>query len=97
MSKMRVKNPKKSRWAAKYPLLRKYLPLVHEDLAAIYSRDLHKWLADRAHHRGHDRLGDHRYRSNYIATRCGLRCWAITCATIGRWCRACMLGFVVTG
>ncbi|HZY74122.1 MAG TPA: chloride channel protein, partial [Edaphobacter sp.] len=28
----------------KHPLLRKYLPLVHEDLTATYSRDLHKWL-----------------------------------------------------
>src|SRR5580698_10467254 len=27
-----------------HPLLRKYLPLVHEDLGAIYSRDLVKWL-----------------------------------------------------
>ena len=27
-----------------HPLLRKYLPLVHEDLGAIYSRDLLKWL-----------------------------------------------------
>lgn len=26
-------------------MLRKYLPLVHEDLTAIYSRSLHKWLA----------------------------------------------------
>ncbi len=25
-------------------MLRKYLPLVHEDLAAVYSRDLQKWL-----------------------------------------------------
>jgi CIC family chloride channel protein len=25
-------------------LLRKYFPLVHEDLAAVYSRDLQKWL-----------------------------------------------------
>ncbi len=25
-------------------MLRKYLPLVHEDLGAIYSRNLHKWL-----------------------------------------------------
>lgn len=32
------------KWASRYPLLRKYFPLVHEDLAAIYSRDLHKWL-----------------------------------------------------
>ena len=35
---------KKTRWASKYPLLRKYLPLVHEDLGATYSRNLHKWL-----------------------------------------------------
>ena len=27
-----------------HPLLRKYLPLVHEDLGVIYSRDLIKWL-----------------------------------------------------
>jgi len=27
-----------------HPLLRKYLPLVHEDLTATYSRNLHKWL-----------------------------------------------------
>jgi chloride channel protein, CIC family len=27
-----------------HPLLRKYLPLVHEDLTAVYSRDLQKWL-----------------------------------------------------
>lgn len=27
-----------------HPVLRKYLPLVHEDLAAVYSRDLQKWL-----------------------------------------------------
>ena len=31
-------------WSLSYPLLRKYLPLVHEDLSATYSRDLHKWL-----------------------------------------------------
>lgn len=36
--------PKRKRWASKYPLLRKYLPLVHEDLGATYSRNLHKWL-----------------------------------------------------
>lgn len=28
----------------KHPRLRKYAALVHEDLAATYSRDLHKWL-----------------------------------------------------
>jgi CIC family chloride channel protein len=27
-----------------HPLLRKYFPLVHEDLTAVYSRDLQKWL-----------------------------------------------------
>ncbi len=27
-----------------YPLLRKYTALVHQDLAATYSRDLYKWL-----------------------------------------------------
>jgi hypothetical protein len=27
-----------------HPLLQKYFPLVHEDLAAVYARDLHKWL-----------------------------------------------------
>jgi CIC family chloride channel protein len=29
---------------AEHPLLRKYFPLVAEDLAATYARDLHKWL-----------------------------------------------------
>lgn len=27
-----------------YPLLRRYLPLVREDLSATYTRNLHKWL-----------------------------------------------------
>lgn len=27
-----------------HPMLRRYLPLVHEDLTSIYSRDLQKWL-----------------------------------------------------
>ena len=31
-------------WLIHHPLLRKYLPLVHEDLASVYSRDLQKWL-----------------------------------------------------
>lgn len=35
--------PKRS-WILQHPLLRKYLPLVHEDLTAVYSRDLKKWL-----------------------------------------------------
>ncbi|MGH9398486.1 MAG: chloride channel protein [Terriglobia bacterium] len=34
---------KKSR-LLNHPLLRKYTALVHEDLSATYSRDLHKWL-----------------------------------------------------
>ncbi len=33
-----------SNWVLKHPLLRKYLPLVHEDLTATYARDLRKWL-----------------------------------------------------
>jgi hypothetical protein len=32
-----------SRWLH-HPLLRKYAPLIHEDLAAVYARDLRKWL-----------------------------------------------------
>jgi CIC family chloride channel protein len=35
---------KGSSWVLRHPLLRKYFPLVHEDLTATYSRDLHKWL-----------------------------------------------------
>jgi CIC family chloride channel protein len=35
---------KRARWTSKYPVLRKYLPLVQEDLSATYTRDLHKWL-----------------------------------------------------
>lgn len=35
---------KKEKWVLRHPLLRKYFPLVHEDLTATYSRDLHKWL-----------------------------------------------------
>jgi chloride channel protein, CIC family len=36
--------PKRMSWASKYPLLRKYLPLVQDDLGATYGRNLHKWL-----------------------------------------------------
>ena len=36
--------PKSKAWASKYPMLRKYLPRVHEDLGTTYSRNLHKWL-----------------------------------------------------
>ena len=28
----------------RHPLIRKYAPLVHQDLAAVYARDLRKWL-----------------------------------------------------
>ncbi|HEV2274114.1 MAG TPA: chloride channel protein [Acidobacteriaceae bacterium] len=35
---------RRQRWILHHPLLRKYLPLVHEDLTATYSRDLVKWL-----------------------------------------------------
>lgn len=36
--------PKSLGWASRYPILRRYLPLVHEDLSATYSRNLHQWL-----------------------------------------------------
>src|SRR4051812_31421939 len=29
---------------AQYSLLRRHLPLVHEDLSTTYARNLHKWL-----------------------------------------------------
>ncbi len=35
---------KKRDWLLNHPFLRRYLPLVHEDLNAVYSRDLQKWL-----------------------------------------------------
>lgn len=44
---LEVKRPGSARkrdWLLHHPLLRKYLPLVHEDLVAVYSRDLQKWL-----------------------------------------------------
>jgi chloride channel protein, CIC family len=31
-------------WLVGHPLLRRYLPLVHEDLVQVYARDLRKWL-----------------------------------------------------
>jgi len=31
-------------WLVRHPLLRRYLPLVHEDLVKVYARDLRKWL-----------------------------------------------------
>jgi chloride channel protein, CIC family len=40
----RKRSVRKRDWLLHHPLLRKYLPLVHEDLVAVYSRDLQKWL-----------------------------------------------------
>ncbi|HEY1810364.1 MAG TPA: chloride channel protein [Acidobacteriaceae bacterium] len=31
-------------WFVRHPVLRRYLPLVHEDLTQVYARDLRKWL-----------------------------------------------------
>ncbi|MGC2618732.1 MAG: chloride channel protein [Acidobacteriaceae bacterium] len=36
--------PPKGNWLLRHPLLRRYLPLVHDDLAQVYARDLRKWL-----------------------------------------------------
>jgi chloride channel protein, CIC family len=44
MQRQRMKPMRRRDWLLQHPLLRKYLPLVHEDLAAVYSRDLQKWL-----------------------------------------------------
>lgn len=44
MDATRPRKPKTAISTSRYPLLRKYFPLVHEDLGAIYSRSLHKWL-----------------------------------------------------
>jgi chloride channel protein, CIC family len=35
---------RKTIWFLQHPLFGKYLPLVQEDLTAVYARDLHKWL-----------------------------------------------------
>lgn len=40
----RGSNVKRGGRGPRYPLLRKYLPQVHQDLSATYSRNLHKWL-----------------------------------------------------
>ena len=37
-------NRRRSSRLIEHPLLRKYFPMVSEDLAATYTRDLHKWL-----------------------------------------------------
>jgi len=44
MQQTLIEKPRKTNWVLRHPLLRKYFPLVHEDLTATYSRDLHKWL-----------------------------------------------------
>jgi CIC family chloride channel protein len=38
------KTPRSGSRFLNHPLLRKYAPLVHEDLTAVYARDLRKWL-----------------------------------------------------
>ena len=42
-SSQRQRRPK-GNWILRHPLLRRYLPLVHEDLIHVYARDLRKWL-----------------------------------------------------
>ena len=44
MKESRKSRSTTAKWGFQHPLLRKYLPLVHEDLVAVYSRDLQKWL-----------------------------------------------------
>lgn len=44
MQQILTTKSREANWLLKHPLLRKYFPLVHEDLTATYSRDLHKWL-----------------------------------------------------
>jgi chloride channel protein, CIC family len=41
---MTFKRPDSAAGILKHPLIRKYLPLVHDDLTAVYARDLRKWL-----------------------------------------------------
>ncbi|MGC1783284.1 MAG: chloride channel protein [Acidobacteriaceae bacterium] len=46
MAEMTRSNPNMRRRVRilQHPLLRKYFPMVYEDLAATYTRDLHKWI-----------------------------------------------------
>lgn len=44
MNNPRLRRWTDPRWATKFPLLRRFLPLVHEDLGHTYSRGLFKWL-----------------------------------------------------
>jgi CIC family chloride channel protein len=39
-----MKEHRYGRGLLRHPLLRKYAPLIHEDLSAVYARDLQKWL-----------------------------------------------------
>ncbi len=40
----RTTDSRRGGWLVGHPLLRRYLPLVHEDLVRVYARDLRKWL-----------------------------------------------------
>lgn len=44
MKQTRVKSQRVTKRILQHSLLRKYVPMVHEDLTATYLRDLHKWL-----------------------------------------------------
>ena len=83
-------NGRQRGWLVRHPLLRRYLPLVHEDLVRVYARDLHKWLIDCAHHRRHHRAGNHRASRSSSCKSCGrpvLRYYLRT--SLGHCARAC--------
>jgi CIC family chloride channel protein len=42
--KRRIERGQRGNGFLHHPLLRKYAPLIHEDLTAVYARDLRKWL-----------------------------------------------------
>ncbi len=44
MNKAKAQTTSKPGSRIQHPLLRRYFSLVHEDMSATYSRDLHKWL-----------------------------------------------------
>ncbi|MEO6911785.1 MAG: chloride channel protein, partial [Edaphobacter sp.] len=68
MNQTQTFRTRRTNWILKHPLLRKYLPLVHEDLTATYSRDLHKWLII----------------APIIGVATGLLCTAITIIILGK-------------
>lgn len=68
MDQTQIFRTKRQNWVLKHPLLRKYLPLVHEDLTATYSRDLHKWLII----------------APIIGVATGLLCTAVTIIILGK-------------